>query len=119
MAEVVALISIAAVALVHATLLRAQNDSVPAEPMAVSTSSAVSTAAMAVVVLAGTSSARHTWPGVIVVAVPTRTPPWPLPELSVTSPTVPFQLYSSIRYSATRAGVPEAMNQRIAEPLAL
>ena len=119
MAEVVALINIAAVALVQATLLRTQNDRVPAEPMLASTSKAVSTAAIAVVVLAGTSSARQTWPGVIVLALPTRTPPWPLPELSVTSPTVPAQLYSSIRYSATRAGVPLAMNQRIAEPLAL
>ena len=115
----VASISIAAVAVLHTTLLRTQNDKVPLLPMPVSTSSAVSTAEIAVEVLAGISSARHTWPFATVVAEPTRTPFCALPELSVTSPTMPFQAYSSIRYSARRAGAPDGTNQRIAEPLAL
>src|ERR1700712_35449 len=98
-ATVVASISIAAVALVQATLLRTQNDSVPLLPMLVSTSSAVSTAEIAVVVLAGKSAARQTSPVETVWAEPTRTPLLLLPELSATSATRPLQAYSSKRYS--------------------
>jgi hypothetical protein len=45
--------------LLHAPLPRYQNDTLPLAPMLASTSSAVSTAAMVLDVLAGTSNARQ------------------------------------------------------------